>query len=138
MVEKTQTPGLWPNLFDPLRNFGLRLAEFLSPAADAAVADDAYRITLEVPGVAENDIAVTAQGGSLVIKGEKKSEREEKTEDYYFSERQYGSFSRSFRLPADADEDAVSATLKDGVLTVTIPRRAEAALATKKVRITTG
>lgn len=138
MVEKTQTPGLWPNLFDPLRNFGLRLAEFLSPAADAAVAEDAYRITLELPGVSEADIAVTAEGGSLVIKGEKKSEREEKTDSYYFSERQYGSFSRSFRLPADADEEAVAAVLKDGVLTITIPRKAESASAAKKVKITSG
>ena len=67
------------------------------------------------------------------MKGEKKTSREEKGETWYFSERQYGSFSRSFRLPPDADDAGVSADLKDGVLTVKVPKKSaeEAAKATR-------
>ena len=70
------------------------------------------------------------------LKGEKKSSREEKGETWHFSERQYGSFSRSFSLPDDADGAKVKAELKDGVLTVTLPRKApDKAKSAKRVPI---
>lgn len=125
MVEKNPISTLWPSLYDPLRQFGTRLAEFLSPAADASSDDDAYRITLELPGVAEDDIHLGVKDGVLTVKGEKSSERSEEGDTWYFTERQYGSFSRAFRLPVDADESAIKADLRDGVLTVTLPRKSE-------------
>lgn len=134
MVEKTET-GLWPSLYDPFRTWATRLSEFLSPASDAKLEKDAYRITMELPGVEEKDIDLTVHGGVVTVKGEKKSETEDKGDTWYFSERQYGSFSRSFRLPQDADETKVDAHLKDGVLTVTVPKSEPKAEAAKKVEI---
>ena len=124
MVEKSHTSGFWPSLYDPFRNMGARLAEWVAPASEAAAGNEAYKINMELPGVAEDDIELTVNEGVVTVKGEKKTEREEKGETWYFSERQYGAFSRSFRLPPDADGAAVDAHLKDGVLTVTVPKKA--------------
>ncbi len=136
MVEKTSLTGFWPSLFDPARWPGMRLADWLAPASEASSDSTAYRITMELPGVAEDDIHLTVEDGVVHLRGEKKTSREEKGETWYFSERQYGSFSRSFSLPEDADEAAVKAELKDGVLTVTLPRKSpEAVKSSKRVPI---
>jgi HSP20 family protein len=134
MVEKTQT-GLWPSLYDPFRTWGQKLTEFLSPASDAKLEDDHYRITIELPGVDEKDMELTVHDRVVTVQGEKRTEREETGDTWYFSERQYGSFSRSFRLPPDADETAVDADLKDGVLTVLVPRSEPKHSGAKKVEI---
>lgn len=138
MVEKTHTSGLWPSLYDPLRQAGRRVAEWLAPASEAAVSEDSYRIAIELPGVGEDDIDLSVEDGVVLLKGEKRSEREEKGEKWYFSERQYGSFSRSFRLPPDADANKVDARLKDGVLTVTVPKTAPEKPDSAKVQIRKG
>ncbi|GKY89286.1 Hsp20/alpha crystallin family protein [Sinisalibacter aestuarii] len=134
MVEKSQT-GLWPSLYDPFRTLGQRLTEFLSPASDAKLQDEKYHITIELPGVDEKDMELSVHDGVVTVQGEKKVEREEKGDTWYFSERQYGAFSRSFRLPPDADETAVDADLKDGVLTITVPKSEPKAKGAKKVEI---
>lgn len=136
MVEKSQS-GLWPSLYDPFRTWGQRLTEFLSPASDAKLQDDQYHITLELPGVDEKDMELTVNDGVVTVQGEKRTEREEKGDTWYFSERQYGSFSRSFRLPPDADETAVEADLGNGVLTITVPKSEPKAKAANKVEIKT-
>ena len=75
----------------------------------------------------------------VTVKGEKKTSREEKGDTWYFSEREYGSFSRTFRLPADADENGVKADLKDGVLTIMVPKLSpEKGTGSKKVQISKG
>lgn len=124
MVEKTDHTGLWPSLYDPLRSFGQRLAEWLSPATEASGSDEAYEISMELPGVAEDDIELTVDDGVLTIRGEKKTQTEKSGDTWYFSERQYGAFRRSFRLPADADGGKASAQMKDGVLHVSVPKLA--------------
>ena len=134
MVEKSYT-GLWPSLYDPFRTFGQKLAEFHSPASDAKLADDTYTITMELPGVAEDDIELTVKDGVVTVRGEKKTEREEEGDTWYFTERQYGAFTRSFRLPPDGDENGVGADLKDGVLTITVPKTEPKAEDAKKVEI---
>lgn len=123
MVEKTSSGSFWPSLYEPFRTMGTRLADWLSPASEASQNGDSYRIAMELPGVAESDIHATVEDGVLLVRGEKKSEREEKGDTWYFSERQFGSFSRSFRLPSDADATGVKAEMKDGVLTVTVPKK---------------
>lgn len=138
MVEKSHTGGFWPSLYDPLRQMSRQVAEWFAPASEAAAGEDAYRITIELPGVAEKDIDLSVQDGVVTLKGEKRSEKEESGETWFFSEREYGSFSRSFRLPPDADEGGVDAHLKDGVLTLTIPKRVKAAPEEAKVRIRKG
>ena len=114
---------------------GRGLTEFLSPASDAKLADDGYRITLELPGVEEKDVELTVHDGVVTVQGEKRTEREEEGDSWYFSERQYGSFRRSFRLPPDADEAKVEAELKDGVLTVRVPKSEPKAAAATTVKI---
>lgn len=138
MVEKTHTSGFWPSLYDPLRHMSERVAEWLAPASEAAASDNEYRIAVELPGVEEKDIDLSVEDGVVMLKGEKRTEREEKGETWFFSERQYGSFSRSFRLPPDADADKVDAHLKDGVLTITIPKAAPSKPETSTVQIRKG
>jgi HSP20 family protein len=125
MVESSHKSGLFPSLMDPLRSMSTRVADWFAPASEAAVNGSEYRIALELPGVAEEDIDVTVHDGVVSVSGKKTSEREEKGETYFFSERSYGSFSRSFRLPPDADGEAVTAGLKDGILTIRVSKKAD-------------
>ncbi|WP_108835942.1 Hsp20/alpha crystallin family protein [Tateyamaria sp. Alg231-49] len=126
MVEKNAEYGRWPSLYDPLfeplRTLGHRVADWLKPASAASSNDDVYTISMELPGVSESDVDLSVHNGSLVIRGEKKTESEQKGDTWYFSERQYGAFSRSFQLPEDADGGKAQASMKDGVLEVTVPR----------------
>ena len=138
MVEKNAPAGFWPAMFEPFRQAGTRLADWLSPAAEASQDDGAYRIAMELPGVAEEDIHLSVDDGVVTVKGEKKASREEKGESWYFSERQFGSFSRSFRLPQDADASAVKAEMKDGLLTVTVPKKALEAPKSTRIPISKG
>jgi HSP20 family protein len=98
----------------------------LAPCVDITEDDGHYVVTAELPGTRREDVTVELEEGVLTIRGEKKNEREEKKEKRRFVERSYGSFSRSFTLPANADADKVAASFKDGVLTVTIDKKAEA------------
>ncbi len=108
----------------------------MTPAVDVAEDDKAVTLTAELPGMKEEDVEVVLRDDMLTVKGEKKSEREEKEENYHLTERRYGSFERTFRLPETADADKIKAAIDDGVLTVTIPKMAEAkAKAEKKIKI---
>lgn len=139
MVEKNEQSGLWPSLYDPFRSLGARLAEWLNPASEASGNDDSYDITMELPGVSEEDVELTVENGVLVIRGEKKTHEERKGDTWFFSERQYGAFRRSFRLPEDADADAAAARMSDGVLHVSVPRKApRAAEEGRRIRISKG
>lgn len=129
------TTDFWPQLFEPFRHMGTRLAEWIAPASEASSDDNAYRITMELPGVSEEDIELNIEGGVATVRGEKKTEREDSGDTWFFSERRYGAFSRSFRLPEDADADAVKAEIKDGVLTVTLPRKTPVKSEAKRVPI---
>jgi HSP20 family protein len=122
MVEKTEQAGLWPSLYDPFRTLGTRLSEWLSPATEASGGADAYDIAMELPGVAEDDIDLSVEDGVLTIRGEKKTQTEKSGDTWFFSERQYGAFRRSFRLPPDAEGAKASAHMADGVLRVSVPK----------------
>ncbi len=135
MVEKSHTEGLWPSFYEPFRHFGTRVADWLSPASDAKADENNYRISMELPGVEEKDIDVSVQDGVVTVKGEKSAEREEKGDTWFFTERQYGSFSRSFRLPADADGDKIAASLKDGVLSLSVPKSTPQVPEAKRIKI---
>jgi len=74
-------------------------------------------------------------GGTFVLKGEKRQEKEEKDKNYYFSERAYGSFQRAFELPASVDRDKVSADFSKGVLTITLPKTPDAQKQQKKIEV---
>ncbi len=136
MVEKTEIGGLWPSLYDPLRAFAGRVADWLSPASEASGSEAAYVIAMELPGVGEDDIEITVDDGVVTVRGEKKTEETRQGDTWFFSERQYGAFRRSFRLPGDADSTHVDAHMKDGVLNITVPKLpAEAPSTARKVTI---
>jgi len=106
-----------------------------APAVDIAEKEKTYEITAELPGMDESNIEVKLSNGMLTINGEKKEEKEEKRRNYYLSERRYGSFQRSFRVPEGVDADKIDATFKKGVLTVTLPKSPEALKKEKKIAI---
>lgn len=105
------------------------------PAIELAEKDDAFEVTAEVPGMDASEVEVSISGGMLTIKGEKKEEKETKEKNYYFSERRYGSFQRSFQLPEGVDTDKISATLEKGVLSITLPKTKEAVQQQRKIPI---
>ena len=97
----------------------------VAPAVDVVEHDKEYEITAELPGLDEKNIEVKLSNGVLLIKGEKREEKEEKDKDYYVSERRYGSFSRSFQVPAGVDVSKIEANFSKGVLTVKLPKSVE-------------
>lgn len=104
------------------------------PKIDLSETKDATVVKAEVPGVDHKDISVSLLDGVLTIKGEKEGEKEEKDKRYHRVERSYGSFARAIRLPSAVDGSKVSATFKDGVLTVTLPKTGEAKGATIPIK----
>lgn len=100
-------------------------AELASLAIDVTEDDKAYKVTAELPGLEEKDVNVTVNDDVLLIKGEKRQQKEEKDKNHYLCERSYGAFQRSFALPIDVDRNAVTAQIAKGVLTVTMPKTAE-------------
>lgn len=114
---------LWDEFFGPGRRAFQPLEAEWVPAVDVAETPDKVVVKAEVPGIEAKEIDISLSGDVLTIKGEKKSEREEKKENYHLVERSYGSFSRSLRLPASVEADKIEATYKQGVLTVTCPKK---------------
>lgn len=99
-----------------------------TPAVDAHEKDGSIHVTVELPGVEMKDVDVTLENNILTIRGERRSETEKEKDDknYQWRERAFGTFQRSFTLPASVDRDKVQASYKDGVLEVVIPQKAEA------------
>lgn len=107
-----------------------------TPAIDIAEKKDAFEITAELPGMDEKNIDVQLSGDMLVIKGEKTEKKEEKKKDYFLSERRFGSFHRSFRLPDGVDVKKIGAQFKNGVLTLTLPKSGEVVKQGRKIKVT--
>lgn len=105
--------------------------------ADVIEREDAYEVDIDVPGMAENDIEVSAAAGRLLVRGEHHEEKEEKRGDYHLCERRQGAFSRSFALPDSVDPDKIQARLRKGVLMITMPKKAGAQRQEKKIPVTT-
>lgn len=96
-----------------------------APRFEVKGTKEAYLFRADLPGVAEKDLAITVDGNRLTISGKRESEQRREDETYYAYERSYGSFSRSFTLPDDADLDRVEAELTSGVLNLSVPKRPE-------------
>ncbi len=121
--------------FEPFERFfsGLPAA----PAVEIVEKEKEFAIAAELPGLDEKNVEVKLANGTLTISGEKKDEREQKEKDYYFSERRYGSFKRSFRVPEGVDVEKIEASFAKGVLTIHLPKTAEAQKPEKKIDIKT-
>ncbi len=113
-----------PELPGPTQSL-LKMADW-TPSVDISETDAAYLIKAEIPEVKKEDVQVSIKDGMLTIQGERKQEKEEKGKRFHRIERSYGSFSRSFQVPADVDENTVKAEFKDGMINVTLPKSEKA------------
>jgi len=131
VAERDPFAALQKEMNELLENFlGPRADRALggfSPKVDVAETETEVKVTAELPGMEEKDIDISVDGDMLTIKGEKKTEKEEKKEESYRLERSYGSFRRDILLPSKVQIDKVKATFAKGVLTVMLPKSAEAA-----------
>jgi HSP20 family protein len=155
---KSNLPGFWGR--DPFSNFRKEFDELvdnlfsgkalefpkmemktslpegvLRPSVDIKENDKAVTMTAELPGLVEDDVDVSVREGVLTLKGEKKMEETREDEDVHVMERQYGSFQRSISLPDRVDAEAIKAKFANGVLTVTMPKKAEAKSSTRKIPV---
>lgn len=105
------------------------------PQAEVEETDNEIRLTVELAGLGDKDVAIELNGDLLTIKGEKKEEKTTKHGNQRYSERRFGSFERSMTVPAGTDKDKIAATFDKGLLRVTIPKTAEAKEAVRKIAI---
>ena len=109
------------------------VASTWNPSVDIYETENALVMKAELPGIDENDIELKIEDNTLTLKGDRKFEKETKEENYHRIERSYGSFYRSFTLPRNIDQDKIKAECENGILKVTLPKKAE--LKPKKVKI---
>ena len=107
---------------------GLRSGESMgwTPACDIYEDGEALTLRFELAGVDPKDVDIRFENGVLTLRGERKMEKEEKKDSYHRIELSYGAFTRSFSLPTAVDAERIRAESKNGVLTVTLPKKAEA------------
>ena len=113
---------------------GFRPVEF-SPDADIAETDKEITVKVDLPGLDENAISVDVGDGMLTIRGEKRTEREEKDKTFHLVERSSGTFTRSFTMPPTVDPQKVAATYANGELTVVLPKTINGQSARRKIAI---
>ena len=137
MVERSHTAGWLPSVTGPLKAAGEKIAGWFAPRSDASVSGESYQVSMELPGCSADDIDIAIHDGAMVISGEKRFEAAEEGESYFFSEREYGAFQRTFRLPPDARVDAIDASFRDGILKIVIPKMSTATRDARRVAIRT-
>ncbi len=144
MANTNKSPSIWSPRFSPMhqdfddlfsRLLGKPLATATTPAIDVSEVEGTILITADVPGVAADDLEVAVEGKTLILKGETKTERDEKDEKWHIVERRQGSFYRAIPLGFEPDPNAVDANVKDGVLTLKIERPEKVEETTRKMEI---
>ena len=123
------------DFFRPFRAFDRPWG--VHPSLDVSETDDEIIVQAELPGLEEKDVEVTLENDVLTLKGTKQDEQKDEERNYYHVERSYGTFQRSVQLPAGLDRDNVKAVFKNGVLTVALPKTAEAKSERKVIDIQT-
>ena len=107
----------------------------ISPRMDVSETEDAYHLTLDLPGVAEEDVDISISGETLVIRAKKHHETKEDNAHYHFVERSSGEYVRKLNLPSEINLEDISASYKDGVLMVELPKRPEEKPTTRKITL---
>jgi HSP20 family protein len=105
------------------------------PSVDVSETKSDLVIKAELPGLDSKDIDISMNNGYLTIRGEKKNEKEEREESYHLIERNYGLFTRSVRLPKEVQSDKITASFKNGVLKITLPKSDEAKKKEIKIKV---
>jgi HSP20 family protein len=114
----------WDPFADIDRYGGIQAGGFV-PAVEVRETADGYNFRVDLPGVKEDDVDISLTGNRLTISGQREEEKRNDSDRYHSYECSYGSFSRAFSLPEGADPDSVRAEMKNGVLTVSVPKRPE-------------
>jgi len=126
-------------LFDGFLSSSFAPAQFdtrsFNPQMDVSENDKEIKVSVELPGMEEDDVQVSISHHGLTISGEKKAEKEDKGQNYYRLERSYGSFSRNIPLPEGINEDKIEAMFKKGVLHITLPKTAAYQAANKRIQV---
>ena len=141
LIRKTEAPSEMPAVWDPFRlmrdfmnwepfaemvpSLARANETVFSPRFEVKETKNAYVFKSDVPGIEEKDLEVTLTGNRLTVGGKREAESKDEGDTFYTYERSYGSFSRSFTLPEGADADHAEADLRNGVLTVSIPKQPE-------------
>lgn len=124
-----------PTGLGSIRSTGGGPGEFYRPQIDVSGDDNCYQISLDVPGLSEDDLSLELKDDVLTIRGQKEERNESKDRQYYRVERSYGSFQRTLALPDDADVDEIRASLDKGVLHLEIPRRSGTSSNVRRIAI---
>ena len=119
-----------PSVMGSMMNF--------NPRMDVSETSEKFCITADVPGMTESDIEITVSENSLIITGERGQNQEQEDENFFRRERSYGMFRRQIPLPETVERDKISAHFKNGVLTVDVPKNAEAKKNWRKVEVKSG
>jgi len=123
------------NVFNEDWNFPVRDLRQWAPAVDVEETDEHYNITADIPGLTKKDVKVNITNNILTISGERKTVNDSEKDHYHYRERHYGSFSRSFNLPETVKEDDVSASFKNGILAITLPKHEEVLPKEREIKI---
>ena len=113
-------------LFDALTSYSGHQAAGVFPAINVSEDGESIYVRAELPGIEGDDLDISIEKETLTIAGERKMEAEDKSVSYHRREREWGAFRRSFSLPTRVDSDKIQARYLDGILTVTLPKAAEA------------
>ena len=134
-------PARWMRSFltwDPFREmapYAVDERAGFMPAFEIKETKDGYLFRADVPGIKQEDLEINMTGNRLTVSGKRDAEKQEKTEKYYTYERSYGSFTRAFTLPDGIDANGIHADLRDGVLTLSVPKKPE--MQPKKIAVKT-
>jgi len=126
---------LFKEAFTPFFGEGEPSTRTWAPPVDIYENENDIVLKAELPGIDPKDVEVRVEDNTLYLKGERKFEKEVKDESYHRIERSYGSFARSFSLPNSINAEKVKAEFKDGLLTLTLPKREEAKPKTIKIDV---
>ena len=110
------------NVFENDWNFPVRSKTNWSPAVDVKESDNSFTLTADIPGLTKKEVKVNITDGILSISGERKFEDEKESGNYHYRERRYGSFSRTFNLPETVNDEDISASFKNGILSIELPK----------------
>jgi len=124
---------LFENFTAGFPSIGNGMTNVTLPTMDVAETDKEIEVTAELPGLEEKDVQINVSDNVLIIRGEKKAEKEQKDKNYRLIERTYGSFERSLELPEGVNADAIKASIDKGVLKVVVPKPAPAQV--KKIEV---
>lgn len=121
-----------------LPSTGMEPSMWMTPQIDVSETDTELRVSVDIPGVTQEDVDVTVEGDILSIRGEKRAETEEERGNYHVSERSFGRFQRSIQLPFAPDHDQVRAHFDRGVLAITIPKTEQAQQRGRRIEVKSG